>query len=127
MNGKLPGDPSTPALAGPPPVSRPPERPAPEPPGVLDDYHRIADTIGGPNLRLKDNVVQTLVCVAGAAAGAVAGGLWAGSPGGSWNWKVGAGVGGGLGFIVAGVLSGLVLMVIGWKRSLGSRGKRPRS
>lgn len=93
---------------------------APTPPrkphGDLEDYHRIADTIGGvPNLRWKDNLFQ-LICV---AVFAVVGGLlgWLHIPGkdiGAGS-RIAMGTLGGL--ILGTLLSGLVLMALGWIRS----------
>lgn len=87
-----------------------------KPHGDLEDYHRIADTIGGvPNLRWKDNLFQ-LICV---AVFAVVGGLlgWLRIPGKdiSAGSRIAMGTLGGL--ILGTLLSGLVLMALGWIRS----------
>lgn len=108
-----------------PPRERPVAGPAVEPKGALEEYHAVTDTIGGPSLRVKDNVVQAVVCLVGAGAGAAAGARFASSAGAGVSWQIGAGVGGLLGFIATGIVSGLVLMVIGWKRSAARRRSDP--
>ena len=110
--------------AGPPQEQAPPPAPAPaspttEPDG-LEVYNRVAETVGlVPNLRLKDNLLQLGAVVVGVLLGAGAGAAFARSRGGVGSeLLIGAGVGGLLGFIVFGVLSGVVLMVVGWVRAL---------
>jgi len=77
--------------------------------------HRISDTIVGPNLRPKDNLVQLIVCVVSAAIGAAAGALVARSYGESMGLGASLGAIGGL---IVGVFgSGIVLMVMGWIRA----------
>ncbi|MEX2218456.1 MAG: hypothetical protein WD749_06805 [Phycisphaerales bacterium] len=117
-----PGQPRQPAPPAPPapPTSPPPLPPpghphwvAPQRDDPLKDYHLITDTVGGPSLRAKDNLIQGAVVL--------------------WSAAVGAGVGylvrGGMGAILGGVgmavvstlVSGLVLMVLGWVRAAKRR------
>ncbi len=106
--------------AGPPQEQVPaPASPTTEPDG-LEVYNRVAETVGlVPNLRLKDNLLQLGAVVVGVLLGAGAGAAFARSRGGVGSeLLIGAGVGGLLGFIVFGVLSGVVLMVVGWVRAL---------
>jgi len=87
----------------------------------LESYNRAAETIGMmPSLRLKDNVIQGIIAVAGAGLGAIAGALIVPArstitPG------LGAVFGGAGGFIVFGILSGIVLMFVGWTLAAKSR------
>ena len=102
-----------------PPPDSAPASPTTEPDG-LEVYNRVAETVGlVPNLRLKDNLLQLGAVVVGVLLGAGAGAAFARSRGGVGSeLLIGAGVGGLLGFIVFGVLSGVVLMVVGWVRAL---------
>ncbi|CAG0977557.1 hypothetical protein PHYC_01586 [Phycisphaerales bacterium] len=85
----------------------------------MEAYHRVADTVGGvPNLRPKDNIVQTLVVVAAAALGALTGWVLVLARVLDWRPVMGAIAGGVAGLILGTLASGLVLMVLGWKRSL---------
>ncbi|MCC7387611.1 MAG: hypothetical protein IT431_02455 [Phycisphaerales bacterium] len=109
--------PATPAQA--PPSAAPTIKPTIEPDG-FEVYNRVAETVGlVPNLRLKDNLVQLGAVVVGVILGAGAGAAFARSRGGAGSeLLIGAGAGALLGFIVFGVLSGVVLMVVGWVRAL---------
>ncbi|MGQ0627341.1 MAG: hypothetical protein ACT4PL_04480 [Phycisphaerales bacterium] len=105
----LPASPSTPGSIGAPRGKR-----APDP---LDPYHRVADTVGMvPSLRVKDNVIQAVVVVAGLLIGAGIGGIVGVNQNVTWWYGVGAGAVGGV--IIATFLSGLVLMVVGWFRGV---------
>jgi hypothetical protein len=56
----------------PPPPSgthRPTPPTQPVAPDALEEVNRVADTIIGPNLRVKDNLMQLIACVAGALLG----------------------------------------------------------
>lgn len=109
---------------------RTPEAP-PTRPGVLgpksrepdgrETYHAVAETVGMlPSLRWRDNLIQAVLVIAGALVGALAG-LWLVSADrfgeGVPRW---AGLGGGAaaGAILACLLSGFVLMILGWVRAL---------
>ena len=41
--------------------------------GGMETYNRVAETVGGPSFRLKDNFVQGIVVVAGTGISAVVG------------------------------------------------------
>jgi hypothetical protein len=83
----------------------------PKPTGDLnplpDEVQRVFDVVGGPNLRLKDNLIQLAIIVAGTLLGA---GIGAGLA-----WRGGGDVMGGViigsmaGVIVSLVLSGVFL------------------
>ncbi len=92
-----------PTAPGPVAAPRTPERSA------IDEYQTVAETIGGPSLRVKDNVIQAAVIVGSTMIGAGIG----------WLVKqgIGAAIGAVAGMIVSTLLSGLVLMVLGWVRA----------
>lgn len=95
----------------------PPTSPPPDPIRRIDDplrdYQRVAETVGGPSLRARDNLIQAGVVLVCTASGAVTGYLAAGTAGA---------LGGGIGMMILSTLvSGLVLMVLGWVRV--SKGK----
>lgn len=94
--------------------------PRPTGPDGLETYNRVAETVGLlPNLRLKDNLVQLVVVSAGIVIGAAVGLVLAGVNGHAGRALLGfAGLGAALGFIVFGVISGVVLMIVGWVRAL---------
>ncbi len=92
------------------------------PPGVdgLEVYNRVAETVGMvPSLRLKDNLVQTVAVLVGALLGAAVAFGISRSKGatGSDLWLF-TGLGAALGFIGFGIVSGIVLMFIGWARAI---------
>ena len=72
--------------------------------GGMESYNRVAETVGGPSFRLKDNLVQGIVVVAGTGISAVVGLLMGGTQG------LMLGLLGGL--VVFGLGSGVVLMVM---------------
>jgi hypothetical protein len=111
-----PQNPAPPTI--PPPTSQvPPARP-----GGLDDYQRIAETVGGPSLRLSDNVLQALIVLASSLLGAGVGWLVGGSlAGASMGPRIGAIVFGIGAMIASTLISGLVLMVLGWVRASKSK------
>ena len=81
-----------------------------------DDYQRVADTVGMvPSLRWKDNVIQAVSIVAGLGIGAGVGALLARDP------MIGAVIGGILGLVAALFISGIVLMILGWRRARRGR------
>ena len=74
----------------------------------LEDYQRIAETVGGPSLRWKDNVIQAGIVVGCTLLGALVGAV-------GWGWM--GVLFGGAGMMIASTLiSGLVLMVLGFVR-----------
>ncbi len=95
--------------------SIPLEAPAPETGSsggheALDTYNTVAETVGGvPSLRMKDNLVQLIVVAGCAVIGALVCGV-------VWGWM--GVVGGAAGGVAAGgLVSGAVLMVVGWGRA----------
>jgi hypothetical protein len=89
----------------------PPLPPGDKPPGSDSaSYHEFADKVGlVPNVRKKDNLYQGIAVVAGLALGALAGSWWKGS-------TEAALLGALVGLVGATLVSGLVLLVVGWKR-----------
>ena len=82
----------------------------------FERYHRIAETVGFmPSVRKRDNIIQGITVAIGALIGATAG------------WFIGDGeiapvvICGIAGLVVFGILSGIVLMVIGWVRAARGR------
>ncbi len=107
------------------PRHAPPTTHAPPKPGAgprqqssgLDTYNTVADTVGMvPNIRWKDSLFQLVFIVVFVVIGVgvtLAAG-WPAAAGRTMHILVGAV----LGFIIGGVLSGAVLMVVGWVRTL---------
>ena len=90
--------------------------------GGLEDYNRIAETVGMmPTLRVKDNVIQALVVLAGIIVGAVVGYII-----GEQDPRA-AVLGGIAGLVLFGLISGFVLMILGWVRAARARRNRPLS
>jgi hypothetical protein len=77
---------------------------------VADVYETVTDVAGGLSLRWKDTLIQGLSILASVIVGAPIGWLIAGA---AWGLLVGAfcGLLGGL------LVSGIVLMVLGWVRT----------
>lgn len=113
-------------------AASPPTAPGPIQPvpvnDSLDSYHTVAETVGLlPSLRVKDNLIQAVVVLGCTGIGAAIGYAINGGPGAI---AVGAGA-----MIVSALLSGLVLMVLGWVRAAKRKrdgravrsGQRPRS
>ncbi len=92
--------------------------PPPLPNQELDNYQKIADKVGFvPSLRVKDNVIQGIIGVVGAGVGVLIGYLIASrAPTPSGDTSLGMLLGGVLGLIVSVILSGFVLMILGWFR-----------
>lgn len=91
----------------PPPISH--ENKPPQGSDGLEAYQTVAETIGGPSLRVKDNVVQAIVVFACMGVGAAIGFFgWGG---------LGAAIGGVSGMIGGTLVSGGVLMVLGLVRA----------
>jgi len=89
---------------------------------ALEALHTAADTVGMvPNVRMKDNLIQGAVVLGGALISAIVGYFVIGEPrmhgvDGVFRWY-GAAIGGVAGLLGFGLLSGLVLMVLGWVRT----------
>jgi hypothetical protein len=88
---------------------------APNPFRKLDDakdaYEIVADVVGGvPSLRWKDNLIQGLSILGAVILGTPAGWLIVGE---WWGLLVGAFCG----LLVGLLLSGIVLMILGWVRT----------
>lgn len=102
---RMPHDPHRPPTTS---TSRP--APSARPSDPLADYHRVADTVGGlPNLRVKDNLYQTIFILIVTAAAAIAGYILGGA--------AGAILGVLFGLLGSVLLSGIVLMVLGFIRA----------
>jgi hypothetical protein len=100
------GQSSPPTLPG--PVSRA------SPNDSLDPYHTVAETVGMlPSLRVKDNVIQAAVVLGCAGLGAAIGF--------ATNGGLGAIAVGAVAMIASALISGLVLMVLGWVRAAKRR------
>jgi hypothetical protein len=85
----------------PPPGAVPDQRPA-------DTTQIVYDTVVGPNVRLKDNLIQLVCCVVGAAIGGGAGAVFA--PSGERS--VGVLIGVFVGLLVSVLLSGAVIGIV---------------
>lgn len=103
--------PDHPSSQAPPPITPGPlQTPAPARSG-LEQYNRVAETVGMmPSFRKFDYLFQGSCVIIGALVGA--------GIGYAFMQGLGAIFGALVGFIVMGVLSGLVLMVLGWVRAL---------
>ncbi|HWE94178.1 MAG TPA: hypothetical protein VG269_09460 [Tepidisphaeraceae bacterium] len=77
---------------------------APAGPAAPGTPQKVFDTVAGPNLRVKDNLVQLACVIVGGGAGAVIGSIMGGS--------VGAVVGGVIGLFAALLLSGVVIGIL---------------
>jgi len=73
--------------------------------GELGEAQKVFDTVAGPNVRVKDNLIQLACVVFGAGAGAVVG--WTYGPPG-----VGVLIGVTVGLFVSLVLSGVVIGIV---------------
>lgn len=102
------------------PAQRPQSPGAADTPDALESYNRVAETVGlVPNLRLKDNLLQLVIVLVGLLIGAVVGYVLARQNGHAGQAALGfAALGAGLGFVLFGVLSGIVLMILGWVRAI---------
>jgi VIT1/CCC1 family predicted Fe2+/Mn2+ transporter len=75
----------------------------------LETYNAIAETVGGmPSLRIKDNVIQAIVIGVTTAIAVAIGGIAGGT--------AGALVAALVGLVLSTLLSGTVLMILGWVR-----------
>ncbi len=109
------------------PSSKTSPNPAPRPGSAeFEAYQTLAETLGGPSLRVKDTLIQTVCIVSGIVLGVAIG-----TPLALYNnllWFVGAVGGGAVGMILATLVSGGVLMVLGWVRAankLSGKGRAP--
>jgi predicted lipid-binding transport protein (Tim44 family) len=88
--------------------------PRADPPGRdegLEAYNTLAETVGGvPSLRWRDNLYQGLAILAALLLGTLIGFLIMGE-------LVGALIGAFVGLVAGLLLSGIVLMVVGWVRA----------
>lgn len=112
--------------AEPDPASSPPAGEPPQPSDALETYQTVAETVGGvPSLRLRDNLIQGIVVLIGTVAGAIVGyALLAG--GETMGGMEAALLGAGAGLIASALLSGVVLMILGWVRAAAKLpGSRP--
>jgi hypothetical protein len=114
-----PTEPTDSGQTTPPPLPTSPQIVSYRTPGADEDafeqYHAIAETVGFmPSIRLRDNIIQGAVVAAGTVIGALVGWITGQS-------ILAAAFGGGIGFALFGILSGVVLMVIGWIRLLKKR------
>ncbi|MCC6897323.1 MAG: hypothetical protein IT377_00030 [Polyangiaceae bacterium] len=76
----------------------------------LQAYHRLADTVGlVPNIRRKDNLLQAAIVGGGTLPCVAIGAIWAGGRG--------ALIGALIGLVGFGLISGLVIMVLGLVRA----------
>ncbi len=84
----------------------------------MEGYHAVAETVGFiPNPRGKDNLWQAVSAVAGGMIGAGLGALLL--PGAiGCDQLIGGGLGALGGLIAAVLVSGLVLIVLGWVRAI---------
>ena len=93
---------------------------APATTGANAQYNRIADTVGlVPNVRKKDNLYQGLCVLAFAVIGMTAGWFWDGAAIRDFvgdGWPIRIFVGALVGLVVGALLSGLVIMVLGFFR-----------
>lgn len=81
---------------------------------AMDKYQTVADTVGGPSLRIKDNLVQALIVILSTLLGAGIGFAYHGTNG--------ALIGGVSAMILSTLLSGLVIMILGLIRASNKRG-----
>lgn len=96
-----------------PPTEQPTEfEPAPQGKSGLETYNTVTDKIGGPSVRLSDNLISLVGCIAGLILGGLLGPMFM-DLGSIWIELAVGGVGG----VLAGLfISGFALMVIGLLR-----------
>ncbi len=83
-----------------------------------DSYDKIADTVGMvPSKNMKDTVFQAIFIGVGLAVGIGVGALIGGLTGGSAGCFYGLFLGALGGLILSTLISGVILMVRGWKRA----------
>ena len=82
----------------------------PSQPDSFEQYQNVAETVGMiPSLRKKDNLIQGLVVLVCGIVGALVGGLL-------WGLR-GAGGLALVGLALGTLVSGFILMILGWKRA----------
>lgn len=82
----------------------------------LKDYQTVADAVGFvPSLRVKDNVIQAVCVAVGLAVGVGAGVMIATAN--KAEWYIGAMLGALGGLVLSTLVSGGVIMVLGWVRT----------
>ena len=92
--------------------------------GDFESYQTIAETVGGvPSFRLRDNLIQGILVVLGTAAGALLGATQHARLKGVGRVD-GLLLGAVVGLIASVVLSGLILMILGWIRAARKISKR---
>ena len=84
-------------------------------PDAFEQVNQVADTLIGPNLRVKDNLMQLIACVAGAVLGGLSCTTAALIVGGDVFKFALTGTIGGL--VIGLFASGIALMVIGFVRA----------
>jgi len=122
--GRLPRVSQTPSPTPAPPTTPPPPQSAPARPTGLEDYQRVAETVGGLSLRWSDNLIQALVIIGSTLIGAGVGWLVGGGSlgfGASMGPRIGALLFGAGAMIASTLISGLILMILGWVRAARSR------
>jgi VIT1/CCC1 family predicted Fe2+/Mn2+ transporter len=76
----------------------------------LENYNTVAETIGGmPSLRVKDNLIQSLVIAVTTFVSVIIGTIMGGA--------MGAFIAIFLGLVLSTFVSGFVLMILGWVRA----------
>lgn len=84
--------------------------------GGVGAYQTVADTVGFvPSLRVKDNVVQAVCVAVGLLVGVGAGVMIALANDG--EWYIGAMLGALGGLVLSTLVSGGVIMILGWVRA----------
>lgn len=84
-------------------------------PNGRETYNAVTDLVGGPNVRVKDNVLQGLAILVCTVLGVGIGGLWTDS------WPASFIIGGFLGLLVGLIGSGIFLMIFRAVRHLKGR------
>jgi hypothetical protein len=100
MPGPMPGQPMPPGY---PSQHPPPHRPSDE----LGAAQTVFDTVTGPNVRLKDNLIQLLCVIVGAALGAAGGWMYGGK-----DRAMAIIIGVAIGLFLSLILSGAVIGVV---------------
>lgn len=84
--------------------------------GGVGTYQTVADTVGFvPSLRVKDNVVQAVCVAVGLLVGVGAGVMIATAN--KAEWYIGAMLGALGGLVLSTLVSGGIIMVLGWVRA----------